>query len=136
MADRRVIRDGASVSLETAFAHTGKMDGGAAEAFKVPQKAKRLRAIEVCIAAESLAAVQENVYGLRLQGDGLPGGPYYYVLGGHSSGTTSTAGMIVPVTTIPVDLPVVPGATIDADGFAVGDTIIVATSMLALVFEE
>jgi len=136
MTDRRVVRDGTSATLETAFAITGKMDGSAAENYKVPAKAKRLIAIEVVIAAESLAAVQENAYGLRLQGDGLPGGPWFFILGGHSSGTTSTSGMVVPVTRIPVDLPVVQNGSIDADGFPVGDTIIVAAVMVALVFEE
>ena len=131
--ERRVVRDTTSATLETAAALTGKVDGTAAAAYTVPGKATRLVAIEACISAESLAAVQENGFTLRLQGDGLPGGPYYFILGGHSSGTTSTAGMNNPVIRIPVDLPVAQG-DIDGDVFPTGDTIIVANILVALVF--
>src|SRR3990167_1930615 len=133
--ERRVVRDATTATLEVAAALTGKVDGTAASAYTVPGKASRLVAVESCISAESLAAVQENGYTLRLQGDGLPGGPFFFILGGHSSGTTSTAGMNNPVTRIPVDLPVVENGPIDGDVFPVGDTIIVANIMVALVFE-
>jgi hypothetical protein len=134
LMERRVVRDGTTATLETAAALTGKVDGTAASAFTVPGKAKNLVAVEAVISAESLAAVQENGFTLRLQGDGLPGGPYYFVLGGHSSGTTSTAGMNNLVIRVPVNLPVNQG-DIDGDIFATGDTIIVANCLVALVFD-
>jgi hypothetical protein len=135
LMERRVVRDTTSATLEVAAALTGKVDGTAAAAYTVPGKATRLIAVEACISAESLAAVQENGYTLRLQGDGLPGGPFYFIIGGHSSGTTSTAGMNNPVIRVPVDLPVVQG-DIDGDIFATGDTIIVANILVALVFDQ
>src|SRR3972149_1944283 len=136
MPERRVVRDGTSVALETAYAITGKVDGGSAEPFKVPQRARRLIAIEAGLSAEALAAVQENSVAIIMSGDGLPGGPYTYPIGGHSSGTTSTAGLDNPLRRIPTDLAVVPGGTIDVNGYNVGDTIIVMNLLIALVFEE
>jgi hypothetical protein len=97
-----------ATSVDTRTAATTLSANATPGVLNVPSGAQNLEAAYVTIGCDHAAAGSATGI-VRLEGGGLPGGPYVVAFGAAGSESTTGCSSLVPATRIPLGLPVVPG---------------------------